>query len=659
LLCVRIPVADGANDVGRNNHFVEMHLKVINGIRLKQMLFLLWLSGNSMAVAQSITDTVFQVPAVVISAPRYQYFRENTRSDVFSGEELRLNAGESLGSFLSGHSALNIRSYGSGGGVTSVSLRGVSSNQVQVNWNGFPLNSVSLGQCDFSLIPAGGFDRISVIYGASGSLFGSGTFGGAINLESQMYPGEGTEGEVRISYQSLKSFSGSGFFRIGNQKAALKSILWGSNSANEFSYYDYIRQTRRKQTDGNWNDVGLIQQGVWSISPTSTLEASLWYQVKNYHIPSRIGSTSYEFQKDSVFNVFAAYKKVASRWGLQIKGAMFRNEQLYRQKGAGQSDIFSINSKIRSCRFFGDVNFRYYFNPEFSLDAGVVGARITADVSAFGERKAENGLALFGGIRYTKKLLSWQAEMRKEWNSSFHSGILPSFGMVWKVVPRKWSVRANVSEKFRKPTFNDLYWIPGGNAALKPETGFSVDGGSSIVLFQPSKTQVTGDFDLYWSKVNNMIVWRPAGAYWSAENYSHVGSYGMDAKIILDARVRRWNYHSSLLVMLNRSTEKTESGNKAMLYAPRIITSFENLVTTGIFNFTIWHHFFADRFYDENSLLDPFQTFDFRAGARIQRGKETIGMQFTLYNLTGTTYEMVRLYPMPGRNWMVTLSYSF
>jgi hypothetical protein len=133
----------------------------------------------------------------------------------------------------------------------------------------------------------------------------------------------------------------------------------------------------------------------------------------------------------------------------------------------------------------------------------------------------------------------------------------------------------------------------------------------------------------------------------------------MDGKINLDTRIHRWKYHSSLMIMLNRAVEKTTFGDKPMLYAPRIITSFENLLTAGIFDFTLWHHFSADRFYDENSVLNPFQTLDFRVGARIQTGKNNIGMQFTVYNLTGAAYELVRLYPMPGRNWLVTLNYSF
>jgi vitamin B12 transporter len=637
------------------NHFVKMQVRVAGFFM--QLVLLIGFSGN--CLAQSITDSVFEVPAVVINAPRNQYFRENTRNDVFSGEELKGSAGESLGSFLAGHSALNIRSYGTGGGVASLSLRGVSNSQVQVNWNGFPINSVTLGSCDFSLIPAGGFDRVSVIYGASGSLFGSGTFGGAVNLESRLSPGEGSEGYARISYQSLKSFSGSGYFRIGNSKAALKSILWGTSSANEFSYFDYIRQSPRKQTDGEWNDAGLIQNAVWRLSATSSLEAGLWWQVKKINIPSRIGSTSFEFQKDSTFKVFAGYKKSGAHWGLQVKGAMFRSAQLYRQKASAETELFSIDSRIRSNQLYGDVNYRVYLKPCFSLDVGATGTRFTADVSAYRGRKEENGLALFSGVKYTKKLFSWQAEIRKEWNSSFHSGILPSFGIVWKATSEKWSVRANFSEKFRKPTFNDLYWIPGGNSSLKPETGFSLDLGSSILLFQAKKTGITGDFDFYWSGIKNMIVWRPAVVYWSAENFRVVRSYGMDGKINLDTRIHRWKYHSSLMIMLNRAVEKTSSGDKPMLYAPRIITSFENLLTAGMFEFTLWHHFSADRFYDDNSVLDPFQTLDFRIGARVPTGKNSLGMQFTVYNLTGATYELVRLYPMPGRNWLVTLNYSF
>ena len=146
-----------------------------------------------------------------------------------------------------------------------------------------------------------------------------------------------------------------------------------------------------------------------------------------------------------------------------------------------------------------------------------------------------------------------------------------------------------------------------------------------------------------------------------AKNYHGVRTAGMDANLLFDLQHKRLKYHSSLMVTLNRSVIKNDSGEaqEKMLYSPRVITSWENRFSRGILDFTIWHHFTADRFYGDNSLLAPYQIFNIRTGVKIPVWKGKLGMHFTVNNLTNTTYELVRLYPMPGRYWSVKLSYTF
>ena len=638
-----------------------MHFK-LSSFELRWLPLLVATMGlNSTVIAQSITDTVFQVPDVVVTAPRNQHFGNDIKTEVFTSEELDGYSGEPLGKFLASSTAINVKAYGAGGGLSNVTLRGTSTSHVQVNWNGFPVNSVTLGSCDFSMVPSGGFDRVSVVYGASGALYGSGTFGGAINLDSYLKPEKTLKGSAQIGYQSLKTINGSASFSVGNNKIAWQVNVWGAKSDNEFTYFDYIKQQNRTQTDGAWHDAGVIQNLALKLSPTSTIEAGLWYQVKAYNIPSHIGSTSYEFQKDSTLKLFAAYKTHGNRWGLQVKAAMFNDAQNYWQKASAQSTINSIESTITATQCYGDANFRYYFRPYLTVDAGVIGTYIVADVSAYGELKKEKGVAAFAGVKYDRKRLSWQATIRKEWNNNFSSGVLPSLGASWKMVPGNWVLRANISQKFRKPTFNDLYWIPGGNPTLKPEIGYSFETGTAGTIWKNSRSKLTADLSLYYSLIDNMIVWRPAGANWTAKNYQKVRSFGMESKLLFDTQWQRCQYHSSAMVTLNRAKYRTDSSNeeKVMLYSPRIITAWENRVSIGIVDFAVWHHFTADRFYDDNALLAPYQTIDIQCGAKLPVGKGNLGISATVYNLTNTTYELIRLYPMPGRYWSAKINYAF
>jgi len=158
-----------------------------------------------------------------------------------------------------------------------------------------------------------------------------------------------------------------------------------------------------------------------------------------------------------------------------------------------------------------------------------------------------------------------------------------------------------------------------------------------------------------------MIVWRPAGAYWIPYNYQHVSSQGMDASLKFDLRNGIFKYHSSLNVTLSASKTDTYAGVEQgrMLYSPRIISSWENRFSAVVFDLSFGHHFTADRFYDKDSLLEPYQTVGARAGVKLSVWKGKLGMHISVNNLTNTTYELIRLYPMPGRYWSVKMSYEF
>lgn len=625
------------------------------------LLTILSIIYGTAAFTQSIADTIIQIPDVVIKASRFQQFRNDIKTDEFTSEELSPYSGESLGRFLISKTALNVKGYGVGGALSNISLRGTSTSHVQVNWNGFPINSVTLGSSDFSFIPVAGFDNISVVYGAPGALYGSGTFGGAVNLDNNLKTMNALKGSVSISYESLETINGSLSFTIGNNRLAWKTNAWGALSGNKFNYYDYILQNNRKQTDGQWHNTGTIQQFIFRLSPSSTIEAGLWYQVKAFNIPSRIGSQSYEHQRDSTLKFFTAWKKSGSRWGMEAKSAIFRDYQRYTQKASAQAASYSIDSRIRSNQYYGDVNFRYHPGQHISIDAGLIATFINADVSAYGKRKEERGLTVFTGIKYDTDRFSCQAGLRKEWNSNFNSGVLSSFGMTRQMKDERWKLRVNISQKFRKPTFNDLFWMPGGNPDLKPETGYSLEAGSSVTILEKEKATLSADAGIYWSKINNMIVWRPAGIYWTAMNHQKVYSAGMDGKLILEMKHRKLKYRSALNLMLNRSDVQSyvPGEHEKMLYSPRIITSWENSLSAGIFDFVVDHHFTADRFYDDSSLLKPYQVLDMKSGVKIPVGNGHLGIHLTVNNLTNTTYELIRLYPVPGRYWSVRINYSF
>ena len=75
-----------------------------------------------------------------------------------------------------------------------------------------------------------------------------------------------------------------------------------------------------------------------------------------------------------------------------------------------------------------------------------------------------------------------------------------SLGNNYKIF--KWlTARASVSKVYRIPTMNDLYWTPGGNPNLLPESGYAQEGGL-LIQFQQRSTSFNSNLTLFNRNIN-------------------------------------------------------------------------------------------------------------------------------------------------------------
>src|SRR6267142_3160734 len=84
---------------------------------------------------------------------------------------------------------VQVTQSGSPGSVTDVSIRGASAAQTLILVDGVEVNAGATGSFDMANLTTNNLDRIEVLRGAGGSLYGSQAIGGVINLLSR--EGEG------------------------------------------------------------------------------------------------------------------------------------------------------------------------------------------------------------------------------------------------------------------------------------------------------------------------------------------------------------------------------------------------------------------------------------------------------------------------------------
>lgn len=626
----------------------------------QKLLFILSFFLSAQCFADGVIRDSVMVEEVKVGAPRRKYFIEGYNYHEIPENQLNQFANRSLGEILQSLGGVNVRSNGTPGLLSSVSIRGLGSSETQINWNGFPINSVTLGSADLSNIPLTMGQTVGVAAGGSGASYGSGSIGGAINLDWEGGTSDVPNFVVNLAAGSMSTYKGAVGYHVGGNKLILSGNVWGDMSDGDFKYYDEFKQKEFNREHADYHQVGIQQYFSYKYSPTSELKGGIWAQAKDLNLPSLESASleNSENQKDSSLRVFLHYKKVFSNCVLDAKGAWFYADQLYTKIGIP-------DSRIKSKTWFGDANYRKYLPYHLSFDLGVTYQNTTAIVDAYEGVKNENVFGLIPGIKFNYKGLKVSWQVRKDWANTTNSDFLNNLGIDYQLIKNVLSVRGAYSEKFKRPTFNDLFWVPGGDPNLDPENGYSIETGATYFL----KTNHIGDFSFdlawYYSPFKNMIVWRPEGATWYAKNYRDVLSRGVDFKINHVSKTKSFDWTNQLTIGYNKATVEsaTDGRNEGrpLYYAPEWIGSFNSAIQ----NYKGWSlavnvHTVSKRYYDDTkSYLDPYRLLGANLSKSIDFGKNSLTAMLNVDNILNERYQTVRSYPMPGRIWLINLKYSF
>src|SRR5499426_2069926 len=147
------------------------------------LLFILFPSFSRAAEPTPVES----LPPMVVTATRTEVplNQLTTSLTVITAEDIRERQAELVSEVLRDVAGVNVVQNGSMGTTTSVFIRGSASNQVLVMIDGVEINSTTTGAYDFANLTTDNTERIEVLRGACGTLYGSQAIGGVINIISK------------------------------------------------------------------------------------------------------------------------------------------------------------------------------------------------------------------------------------------------------------------------------------------------------------------------------------------------------------------------------------------------------------------------------------------------------------------------------------------
>ncbi|MDQ3111841.1 MAG: TonB-dependent receptor [Bacteroidota bacterium] len=558
---------------------------------------------------------------------------------------------------------LFLKSYG-GGNLATTTIRGASASQTPVMWNGINLQSPTNGNVDLSLLPVILCDYVSIQNGGGSAGWGSGAIGGVIQTGNAVEFGKG----YRVHYAGLAGSFGQieNGIKLGysNQRFSTNVRAYRQTAENNFTYRNLAVNGFPKDTIMNSD---FLQEGIYgevaarSKSDQHHLYVRGWYQNSKRGIPpTMLESAGTTRQKDEFFRGVIDFRIAKEKYFLQFKSVVF-TEFMDFYPGYNQP-----TSLTHSAVFINEADFIYKFNRKISVSAGANYTFSKADVTQFVPVTKQDRVSVFAGINYLAfENLDFALNLRDELVMGKRTPLVGSFGVEWWKY-KFLTLRASVSRNYRIPTFNDLYWVPGGNPDLQPEDSWNEDV-SADVHFERKKIKFSYIVTVYNRNTENWILWQPGPGYWSPVNLLSVWSRGVEHRLKI-----KWTKNKADITFLGgydyvRATnEKSKAVNdvsvgKQLMYLPA--NHFFGMIQFTYRKFYLaYNHQYNDlRFTatDHTSYLPAFDIASLTIGQRVNMKNSYFDIFFRVNNLFDKKYQAIAWRPMPGRNFQLGITIDF
>ena len=553
--------------------------------------------------------------------------------------------------------SVNFKTYGHYG-LASISLRGTSAAHTQINWNGMAVNSPTLGQADLSTHPIFLQDDVSVQYGNSGALVGSGAIGGAVisnftqptfNRASSLMFTQGV-GSFGHLFTGLKA-------SYGTEKWSGKSKLYRRSIRNNFPYPEKGTDNILKQQNAGLLAYGMEQQFHLRLSDATTLSTVGYYHKNDREIQPPISTNGNDEtlkDDDARFLGKLSYRNKSGDWSLS--SGYVHTRQIYREQDT-----------IYTNQYFNGVNWDRPVGRNMTMRAGVVHYFFTAEAKSYSSRASENRTELYYSLRY-RLTRNWEAgvNLRQALYDGDFAPFTPSFGQAYTInLPKsKLKLKSNISTGYRIPTLNDRYWAPGGNPALLPEQSVSTEVGK-IWTRQQKNTRWQWESNWYRKKISQWILWIPSEeGYWSPENVQEVLVNGVETSGNLVTKIGKYtleltgNY--ALVQSIIKKDISDEFVNRLLPYTAMHMANFIAALRFWGFNSGLSASYTGKRYTEKSN--DAFQALPayLLLGTSVEKNFRIRKCQFVggveINNMLNTYYEQFKNHAMPGRNYHFKIS---
>ncbi len=653
-------------------------------------------------LAQTSVDSLHQLPEIIVTAKSYN---EVIPAQKLTGKELKSMNSLSVADAIRYFSGIQIKDYGGIGGLKTVDIRSMGTNHMGVFYDGIQLGNAQNGQIDLGKFSLDNIESISLYNGQKSEIFQPARdFGtsGSVYLRSR-----------RPTFEYGDTYNIRAVLRSGSFHLFNPSVLWEQkisdnlstmlnaewvNSSGKYKYRykrvhpltrETVYDTTAVRENGDIDAIrlegglyGLLNQGHWNVKS--------YFYTSERGIPGAIVNNIWkraQRQWDRNFFVQGAFfTTVTPKYDMQVN-AKYAND--YMRYLNPDTTLMYIDNSFQQQEFYVSLANKYsilsnwdvslsgdfqWNTLDSDLDGFVSPTRYTTLVAAatavdFGKLKMQGSIL---GTFVNDKLHKTDSAAAANHKNRFTPALFASYKPFAR---HNLSFRAFYKHIFRMPTFNDLYYTDIGNAQLEPEythqynVGLQYEKNYSHGFIRHWQIQT----DAYYNQVTNKIIAVPKGSgmyRWMMMNVGEVEIRGIDFSANSTAQFNPdWLLNVKASYTFQKAQDFTRRKNKEL----------EAITYSGQIAYIPWHSgslvanlmykewqlnysfiYIGERYHSSANIHDnyeqPWYTSDLSLVKTFTWKNFSNKLSLEVNNLFSQDYEVVLNYPMPKRNYKLTLT---
>ena len=620
--------------------------------------------------------------------------RETIPSQTLGGEELKKLNSLSVADALRYFSGLQLKDYGGVGGIKTVNIRSMGTNHLGIFYDGIELGNAQNGQIDLGQFSLDNVEEISLYNGQRSAIFQPASdFGNAGSVYIRTKAPRFMIGRrynllVRAKYGSSDTFR---FSSLWEQKlsdhisSSLSTGVLTSSGRYKFRYRRVTEDntvaydtTAVRHNGDIWafrvegNVRGGIADGYWNVKAYTyhsergipgAIVNNVWRRGERQWDHNTFGQAVFQKSFGDKFSTkaLAKYAYYVTRY-VNNDETQIHVDNTYRQQEMyfSTSNVYEILSKWSVSMSYDfkwnklnanmvDFAFPHRYSNFVSLATALTLSRIQAQASLVEQVVKDH-------VKYGA-------------SSPSRSTLTPAFFVnVYPFNSKLLAVRAFAKKSFRMPTFNDLYYADMGNSKLNPESALQYDLG--FVLNKDWKQGVVDHLRLqvdgYYNTVHDKIVAYPKGQQfrWTMLNLGKVHIKGVDAMAEVGLEpAKDWIVTARLQYTYQDARDVTDPNTSyykdQIPYIPWNSGSAILGLSWREWDLSYSFIYSGERYSQQENILynhlQPWYTHDMSVAYHARKWSTRLDVN----NIFSQDYDVILNYPMPKRNYMLTLEYNF